>query len=85
MALSGGKTGRSSAEKRPVVIPHTRLDSEKQFDEIYQKGRELGSGSFGTVLKVRNKESGQLWACKCINKENKDSKVQYNLSWPVTG
>jgi calcium-dependent protein kinase len=33
----------------------------------------IGSGSYGTVRKCRNKETGQIFACKTIAKENVDN------------
>ena len=32
-------------------------------------GRKLGEGTFGIVKEVKHKETGEVWACKAVNKE----------------
>ena len=65
---SSGNKRTGSAEKTSPV-PHTRIDDESMIDDIYEMGRKLGQGSFGVVREVIHRESGEIWACKAINKE----------------
>lgn len=57
----GGAGGRT--------IPHTRIEDERQIEEIYEFGEVLGRGSFGVVKEATNKISGRKWAIKAVNKE----------------
>lgn len=57
----GGAGGRT--------IPHTRIEDERQIEEIYEFGEVLGRGSFGVVKEATNKTSGRKWAIKAVNKE----------------
>ena len=56
-----GSSGRS--------IPHTRIEDEKQIEDIYEFGEVLGKGSFGVVTEAVNKATGHRWAIKAVNKE----------------
>lgn len=51
------------------TIPHTRIEDERQIEDIYEFGEVLGKGSFGVVKEARNKETGRVWAIKAVNKE----------------
>ncbi|KAJ7330190.1 Serine/threonine-protein kinase 33 [Desmophyllum pertusum] len=57
----GSATGRT--------IPHTRIEDERQIEDIYEFGEVLGKGSFGVVKEATNKETGCRWAIKAVNKE----------------
>ena len=57
----GSATGRT--------IPHTRIEEEKQIEDIYEFGEVLGKGSFGVVKEATNKATGRRWAIKAVNKE----------------
>lgn len=50
-------------------IPHTRIEDERQIEDIYEFGEVLGKGSFGVVKEATNKETGCRWAIKAVNKE----------------
>ena len=60
---------------RPPLSPsersvrHTRVEDEHQIEESYICGEVLGQGSFGVVREAVQKESGQKFAVKIINKE----------------
>nr|XP_033784796.1 serine/threonine-protein kinase 33 isoform X2 [Geotrypetes seraphini] len=60
----------TSAEHK---VPHTRMDDEAAIQQIYTFGRKLGQGSFGMVIEVTHKETGQKWAIKKVNKEKAGS------------
>lgn len=49
--------------------PHTRVDEESDVEKRYTLGNMLGQGTFGTVLEVTNKCSGQQYAMKIVNKD----------------
>lgn len=51
------------------TIPHTRIEDERQIEDIYEFGEVLGSGSFGVVNEATNKATGCSWAIKAVNKE----------------
>lgn len=51
------------------TIPHTRIEDERQIEDIYEFGEVLGKGSFGVVKEARNRETGCVWAIKAVNKE----------------
>ena len=50
-------------------IPHTRIEDEKQIEDAYEFGNELGRGSFGVVKEAKHKATGKRWAVKAVNKE----------------
>lgn len=60
---------------RPPLSPnersvrHTRVEDEHQIEESYISGEVLGQGSFGVVREAVQKETGQKFAIKIINKE----------------
>ena len=62
-------------------IPHTRIEDERQIEDIYEFGEVLGKGSFGVVKEARNRETGCVWAVKAVNKEKvwSASQVQNDL------
>ena len=51
------------------TIPHTRIEDERQIEDIYEFGEVLGIGSFGVVKEATNKATGSRWAIKAVNKE----------------
>lgn len=50
-------------------IKHTRIEEEKQIEEIYEFGEVLGKGSFGVVKEAKHIATGTRWAIKAVNKE----------------
>ncbi|XP_031565522.1 serine/threonine-protein kinase 33-like [Actinia tenebrosa] len=54
-------------------IQHTRIEDEKQIEEIYEFGEMLGKGSFGVVKEAKHIETGTRWAIKAVNKEKAGS------------
>lgn len=47
------------------------LDPEENYDkmlELFERLEEIGAGSFGTVYKVRKRDTGQEFAMKCLSK-----------------
>lgn len=57
---SSGTLGGSGAQKPAEVT------------DVYAIGRELGTGTFGVVRQVENRETGERFALKTINKEKLD-------------
>ncbi len=53
-------------------INHTRLHDDGILDTKYEISNKLGEGSFGTVYRVRNKETDLFYAMKIIAKKVKD-------------
>jgi len=51
------------------TIPHTRIEEERQIEDIYDFGEVLGKGSFGVVKEATHKATGRRWAIKAVNKE----------------
>lgn len=64
-------------EESPVVIEKEHV-SITDFDRI----AEIGSGSFGTVYKVIKKDTGAVYAMKCLSKFflNKKKMLKYAIS-----
>lgn len=60
---------------RPPLSPsersvrHTRVEDEHQIEETYISGEILGQGSFGVVREALQRETGNKFAIKIINKE----------------
>lgn len=54
-------------------VPHTRIEDEKEIEEIYEFRRELGRGSFGRVYEALCQKTGIKWAIKAVNKEKAGS------------
>ena len=50
-------------------ITHTRLYDDGALENKYETLDKLGEGSFGTVFRVRNKESNLFYAMKTIAKK----------------
>lgn len=54
-------------------VPHTRLEDEKEIEQIYEFKKELGRGSFGRVFEALCRKTGTKWAIKAVNKEKAGS------------
>ena len=52
-------------------ITHTRLYDDGILETKYELLNQLGEGSFGTVSRVRNKETNLFYAMKAIAKKVK--------------
>ena len=73
---------------RPPLSPnernvrHTRVEDEHQIEERYISGEVLGQGSFGVVREAVQKETGQKFAIKIINKEKVEHLLMFfNMSY----
>ncbi|NXA34387.1 STK33 kinase, partial [Eudromia elegans] len=51
--------------------------------EIYSFGRKLGQGSFGVVIEVRHKGTGEKWAIKKVNRKKAGSSAMKLLEREV--
>ena len=54
-------------------------DIEKYYEFI----KELGKGSYGQVLRCQNKETGEIYACKKMNKKKIKNKEQFKMEMDV--
>ncbi|EDO40703.1 predicted protein [Nematostella vectensis] len=61
------------ANKKELPIKHTRIEDEKQIEDVYEFGQVLGRGSFGVVNEAKHIETGTRWAIKAVNKEKAGS------------
>mmetsp|Transcript_141366 Transcript_141366/g.368092 ORF Transcript_141366/g.368092 Transcript_141366/m.368092 type:complete len:807 (+) Transcript_141366:57-2477(+) len=52
----------------PVFTRNFVKKNEQALQEVYELGRELGKGTFGTVYGVKHKISGEVRVCKSIAK-----------------
>ena len=62
------------------TIPHTRIEDERQIEDIYEFGEILGKGSFGVVKEATNRATGRRWAIKAVNKEKVRNWYRLNLT-----
>ena len=62
------------------TIPHTRIEDERQIEDIYEFGEILGKGSFGVVKEATNRATGCRWAIKAVNKEKVGNWYRLNLT-----
>lgn len=69
MSSVSSKLSHASNGALQRQIPHSRIDDEDIIFKKYELMELLGKGSFGTVYKVKNKETNQMYAIKIINKE----------------
>ena len=58
--------------KKVKILKGDFFFTEKK--DIYEKGRELGKGGFGSVYKIQNKKNGKFFALKQIVTEKTHSK-----------
>lgn len=62
--------------EKSELIPHTRISSQSQIENIYEVGEKIGQGSFGKVFSVTEKSTGIKWAMKCIHKIEKSLAIK---------
>lgn len=70
-APSTGDTGDSAAQKAAGRCPdlsHPYLQNTAQLDQ-FDRIKTLGTGSFGRVMLVKHKESGNHYAMKILDKQ----------------
>lgn len=66
--MSYSRRDRESVSGRRE-IPHTRIEDERQIEDSYKFGKELGRGSFGVVKEATHRATGKRLAVKAVNKE----------------
>lgn len=49
-------------------MKHVKILSVKELYDAYTFGKEIGKGTFGTVMAVVDKETKRSWALKIISK-----------------
>lgn len=91
----------SNPTKSPAIIPkvsipfdakHLVLENKASFFLAYEILTMLGKGSYGKVLKVRHRESGQFYAlkqikkkyCRCNSEINKEIEILRRLVTAIT-
>ena len=60
-------------------ITHTRLYDDGILETKYEVLNKLGEGSFGTVYRVKNKETDLFYAMKTIAKKVKKNFFHWNF------
>jgi serine/threonine protein kinase len=63
--------GLNNLSTRQMI--HTRLHDDGNLETRYEILNKLGEGSFGTVYRVRNKETELFYAMKTIAKKVQSS------------
>lgn len=67
-------------------ITHTRLYDDGILETKYELLNKLGEGSFGTVSRVRNKETNLFYAMKTIAKKVKVHLIEdlrHSIDFPL--
>lgn len=62
-------------------ITHTRLHDDGILETKYEILNKLGEGSFGTVFRVRNRESDLFYAMKTIPKKVKKENIFFRSNF----
>ena len=63
--------------ERKERIQHIRIEETSELGKKYLVGPKLGQGSFGTVNVIKEKMTGEMFACKMIKKKSHGSKMSY--------
>ena len=68
----------SSNNNKPVVInKETFVTVGRALRDSYEFSKNLGKGGYGKVFQVRNKNTGQLFACKKLSKLNVNNLIKF--------
>ena len=68
----------SSNNNKPVVInKETFVTVGRALRDSYEFSKNLGKGGYGKVFQVRNKNTGQLFACKKLSKLNINNLIKF--------
>lgn len=60
--------GRGLKRKIGCLDAATRMGRKKKIEQDFELGETIGQGKFGSVVKCRNKTSGEEFACKILTK-----------------
>ncbi|XP_077234404.1 calcium-dependent protein kinase 24-like [Tasmannia lanceolata] len=71
------KSSSSSISKPPSVLPH----QTQNLREVYQIGKKLGQGQFGTTYLCIEKSTGFQYACKSIPKRKLICREDFEDVW----
>ncbi|CAJ1937673.1 unnamed protein product [Sphenostylis stenocarpa] len=77
MAAKSSSSSTNVTVKAAWVLPHRT----KNLREVYEVGRKLGQGQFGTTFFCRRRASGGKFACKSIPKRKLLCKEDYEDVW----
>ncbi|KAI8827428.1 kinase-like domain-containing protein [Chytriomyces cf. hyalinus JEL632] len=80
MAITGSTDLSGDKKER---IEHFRIDDVKALERKYTIGRKLGQGSFGTVVLVQERSTGESYACKSLKKKAGSQKTYEQLQREV--
>ncbi|KAJ3226455.1 Serine/threonine-protein kinase 33 [Chytriomyces hyalinus] len=80
MAITGSTDLSGEKKER---IEHFRIDDVKALERKYTIGRKLGQGSFGTVVLVQERSTGESYACKSLKKKAGSQKTYEQLQREV--
>lgn len=61
-----GQGADAMADEEPVMERAATKITEQSFDSLYEKVKVLGEGGFGEVHLVKDREHGDLYACKHV-------------------
>ncbi|TPX34324.1 hypothetical protein SmJEL517_g02984 [Synchytrium microbalum] len=64
-SMSGSKDLSGQTKPR---IEHHRCDDRAEMEAKYRIGRKLGSGAFGTVRLLEDRDTSVVYACKAVDK-----------------
>ncbi|KAJ9552443.1 hypothetical protein OSB04_016488 [Centaurea solstitialis] len=65
---SSDPRGRGLKRKIGCLDAATRMGRKKKIEQDFELGETIGQGKFGSVVKCRNKTSGEVFACKILTK-----------------
>lgn len=75
------KVSASVLPKR--LVAHTRLEDDAEVEALYEFGRMLGQGSFGSVNLATHSATGAEWAIKSIDKKKAGSSGARMLEFEI--
>ncbi|CAH1445097.1 unnamed protein product [Lactuca virosa] len=76
--------GRGLKRKIGCLDALTQTGRKKKIDQDFERGETIGNGKFGSVVKCRNKVTGEQFACKILPKGDeivhKEVEIMQHLS-----
>lgn len=76
--------GRGLKRKIGCLDSATKMGRKKKIEQDFEPGQTIGQGKFGSVVKCRNKVSGEEFACKILTKGeeivHKEVEIMQHLS-----
>ncbi|KAK9077153.1 hypothetical protein SSX86_005489 [Deinandra increscens subsp. villosa] len=76
--------GRGLKRKSGCLDAATKMGRKKKIEQDFELGQTIGQGKFGSVVKCRNRVSGEEFACKILQKGeeivHKEVEIMQHLS-----